>query len=106
MKIAFNTVLKNLAGEPLTEQVDDKPVEISLDKVAINALLAAFQDERALSGDDKLKRWLVAERISKEDLTKTEITIDELKLIKDLIGKAYAAAIVGPAYLLLGQPAG
>ena len=97
MKIDFNIVLRDMDGEIL---VAENGKEATLKGAAINALLGVFQDESTLSGEDKLKRWEIAVKVKESDLT-TEFTIEELVVIKKMIGKAYAPIIVGQAWKLL-----
>lgn len=97
MKIDFNTALRDMDGKVLVAE-DGK--EATLKGAAINALLGVFQDESTLSGEDKLKRWEIAVKVKGSDLT-TEFSIEELVVIKKMIGKAYAPMIVGQAWKLL-----
>lgn len=72
----------------------------TLRSIAIEALLAVFQDESSLTGDEKLKRWELAMKV-KRAVEPAEFTVEEVGLIKKLIGKAFAAMIVGQAWMML-----
>lgn len=74
---------------------------LTVGSCAVNALLAP--DERA-SGAEKMERWLLAERIHKGGVQ--EVTVEEVVLLKDRVGKCYHAVAVGPVYRLLESPAG
>ena len=75
---------------------------ITLKTVCVNSLMRQYEDEKNLNGEEKLKRGLLAERIYKAKKT-IDLTVDELKLLKDLIGKnpQYNPLFVMRAYELL-----
>jgi hypothetical protein len=93
MKINFTAELKTLGGEPLQPPT-------TLKEVAVNILLTLLDDERNLPGEEKAKRSLLATRIyaNPENI---DLTVEELALIKKLIGKAYTPLIVGQAWQML-----
>lgn len=97
MKIDFGRPLTALDGEPLT---DEKDGAVTLGSVAINALMAEFDEDRTKSGEVKLGRWLLAQRIHNADGPR-DLTPEEVADIKTRIGTGYGAAIVGPAYSIL-----
>ncbi len=96
MIIDFKPKLINvITGEPLT---DENKKELTLQSVTCNALFANIEDDKA-DGEEKLKRWELATRIIKNQ--KLELTVEEVTKIKEMIGKAYTAIVVGPAFQLL-----
>lgn len=96
MKRNFSAAIKNLDGKPLKE--GDK--EVTIGSIAVNALLTPYEDERNLSGDDKVKRFRLAQAIHGAD-DEIEVTAEQVTLLKTLIAKAYTPLIVGQAYDLL-----
>lgn len=110
MQVDFSTQMVDIEGEPMEESKlkadgspvmdGDKPVmlKLSVARVAKRVLLAGFDDEKGLSGEDKLARWTLAQRINKG--TKN-YHAEDIALVKRLIAKAYTAAVVGPAYAIL-----
>ena len=94
MKVNFKETFKDIEGN---EILDDGKAT-TLQTVAINALMATYTDEQNLSGEDKLKRWKMSQRIfgGEEDFS-----IEDVALLKKLIGKAYSTIIVGQAYEML-----
>lgn len=94
MKIAISKMLKGLDGKPLVNQGE----ELSLGGVMGSALLMVYTDE-TIGGDVKFKRHQIAQRLYGKK--SVELTIEDIALIKELIGKAYGPAVVGPAYILL-----
>lgn len=127
MKINFDEVLKNAEGEDdlklgitadellrkiaitLTEKgsitkegleeflKEQKPFQLKT--VAINALMSTFEDEKNLSGEDKLSRYVLSCKIRSGG--ECDLTVDEISIIKKLIGKAYGTLIVGQTWPML-----
>jgi hypothetical protein len=52
-----------------------------------------------LAGEDKFKRWQIAQKI--DEHLEAEISVEDVALIKRLIGKAFGPIVVGPAFQLL-----
>jgi len=99
MKIDFSSVIKDLDGDA----VKDGEKDATLGRVACAALLASYADEQNLPTEDKVKRFRLAEVTSKGG--EQEIKIDDVALIKKLIGKAFAPLIVARAYDIIEPPA-
>lgn len=75
----------------------------TLGAVCISALMGVYQDEQSLSGEDKFKRYKLAERINAGGIL--EVSAEDIALLKKLIGKNWSAAVVGPAYEALERDA-
>lgn len=89
MQKNFSVPFTDLDGGEVFEKDkngDDKKVMIST--LVVNALLGTYQDEQSVSGEDKLKRFCLAERINEGGLR--EYTTEELALIKNLSAKAFS----------------
>ena len=98
MKVDFDAMLKALDGNPIP--FDDKGQPTTLKDVCVAPLVNELGNDRESStGDDKFKRWQLAGRIAKGGVV--EISADEVKMLKERIGKGYGAVIVGPAWTLL-----
>ena len=91
MKINFSQTIKNIKGEEIKD--------LTLKSISVEALLATFDDERSLSGEEKAKRYLLATRIYAND--ELDLTVEEVAKIKQLIGKGYGALVVGQAWEML-----
>jgi len=104
MKRDFGTVLIGFDGQPIVDaSATNDPISVTLAQVARTALLAQYQDEQGLSGDEKYARYKLVCRIE-ADVRRgqpTELTPDELAKVRALIGKAFSAAGVGPAFTVL-----
>jgi len=86
-----------LDGEVLLN-VKNKPA--TMRGVIVDALLGTYQSEPNLSGEDKLKRFELAVRLKAED-NPVDLSIEELQLAKQLIGKGYAPLISGQVWQML-----
>ena len=95
MKINFGAPIKDIKGEPIVE--NEKAV--TLGSVSCQALLANYQDETSLSGKDKVERFTLAALCSNE--TEADINVEDVALLKKLIGKAYGPLVVGRAYEII-----
>jgi len=92
----FNQPILGMDNEPLK---DEKGTPILLENIAVNALLAATQDDRA-DGTEKAKRFTLAMKINNQT-EPVDVTAEELVKMKEMIGKVYTALVVGRAYDLL-----
>jgi len=97
MTVLLGKGLVTLDGEVI---LDQKNEPATVRGVAIEALFATFKDEENLSGEEKLKRWELASKI-KINPDPVELKVEEIALLKKLIGKAYGALIVGQAWKVL-----
>lgn len=99
MLIDFKKEILNLKNEPLKLPDGSK---LLLGGVCEEALMGNFPDESGLSGADKVKRFGLAIKISKEFLP-IEITIEEAAELKRLVAKAYGPLVVGRAWEALEE---
>ena len=81
---------------------DGKPTRLTLESVAENALLAKYQDEPNLSGEEQMRRFSLARKI--HDQTKDPaLTPEDLALIKKLVAKVYGPLVVGEVWTELDK---
>jgi len=108
MKVRLDHVLVDMEGEKLIERVKTKEVDndgepiiketiITLGKICANALMTP--PKQPDTGEEKVKKGKLAMRIW--GLDEAELSIDELKLLKDQIGIAYGPLVVTQAWDLL-----
>jgi len=100
MKIDFSQILKNIEGKELKEKKEDskEDIPIILSKICVEALMATLQDEKS-NGEEKLKRYNLAEKIHKAQ--ELEIATEDIVLLKKRVGDVYPTIIVGPAFRML-----
>jgi len=94
MKIDFSVPVKALSGDDIK---DGKGETFTLRDAAVVALDAVSDDDRKLDGKEKYRRGALASRIygAKEAIV---LDVDDLKLVKDLIGKIYGPRVVKEAW--------
>ncbi|GLQ96462.1 hypothetical protein [Dyella mobilis] len=91
MKRDFNAPL-TFAGKPIEE---NKAV-LTLGGVSVNALLVMPDNEPNLQAEEKFKRYKLAERLSAGGVQ--DLSVDELALVKRLVGNMYQPIIVGASF--------
>ena len=92
----FDAVIKGVDGTPVK---DEKGESVFLRNLAVNALYGTFEDERGISGEEKMKRGLLADKIFPGG--DVDVTPEEIVMIKKLIGKGFSTLVVTRAYQLL-----
>lgn len=102
MQVLLNSGLVDFEGEVMK---DAKGSPAVLRGVCIDALMAQFEDEKNLSGDEKLKRFDLALKVKKAE-DPADFTVEEVALLKKLIGKAYGPLVVGQTWKMLEGGAG
>jgi hypothetical protein len=95
----LNTVIKDLEGNPIKSGSRDLTMRAAI----ITAL--AFEEPDAqgrptLTGEARFKRWYIANSIQGA-FDEVEISIEDLNLVKELVGKAFFMAVVGPVWTML-----
>jgi len=94
MKVNISVELKSLDGQSLMK--GNKPMCIR--DICIEALLATFDDERNIPGEEKKRRYDIAKRIHENE---SEFSDNEIDLMKRSIAKAYGPLIVGQSWEIL-----
>lgn len=104
-KIDFTSQFYDMQGNPLG---DGPKKKLMLGSIAVNALTMNFPDEVNLSGEDKIKRFMLAMDIVKAtdgtaltDLGVLDLDDPKIQTIRSLIGKAYGTLLVGQAWDIL-----
>lgn len=93
MKKNLDTLFKNLDGTDCVNM--DKPVSIK--SIVIDTLLDVNIDgQQQATSEEKLKRYDLAMRC--KDGGDVDFTVEELSLLKSLVGKKWAPLIVGQFY--------
>ena len=100
MKINSTQILLTYSGQPMKDR-DGK--DATLRWACCEALTATFQDEKNLSGEDKIKRYVLAGRIFEND--NPDLTVKEVALVIELVAKAFSTPIAAPALMILDPAA-
>lgn len=96
MKIDLSTTILDLDKKP----IKDGEKDFTLATACCNALLTPEQGET--SGEEKVKRFRLAEKVY--DGGEQELSVDDVALLKKLIGKIYPPLVVGRAFEILDPP--
>jgi hypothetical protein len=97
MQVLLGRTFVDLEGKEINAEAG---TSATLRGIVVNALLASFEDEKQLSGEEKLRRWELAQSIQ-HATDPVEIKSEDITLIKKLVGKAYTTIIVGQAWQML-----
>lgn len=107
-QIDFSAVIKSLDGK--APVLSGMPPEngitgvLTLEEVCTNALLTNHADEVCVPGEEKYRRFKIAQAIALTPRgSKTAIKSEDVALIKTLIAKIYVPLVVGQAYDFLEQ---
>lgn len=99
----FRTFVKSFDGEPIKN--GDK--EIMIGELCVTAILANYDDEKGLDGNEKVLRFKLANKIfdAVHSLAgNVELEAEEISLIKKLVAKHYGPLVVGRVYECVDPP--
>ena len=99
MKIDFTKVLLNPNGKALQEiTVDENKVETKKDLTLLTVTQNSLLNGDKLTATQKYDRYKLMLKLEDPD---TDLSIEEVKTIKDAIGESYSIWIVGTAWDIL-----
>jgi phosphoglycolate phosphatase-like HAD superfamily hydrolase len=77
--------------------------DFTLCSAATAALVARFPDEQNMAGEEHQRRYELAARIysASRDGLMTEVTAEDVALVKKLLARMYAPLVVGQACIML-----
>ncbi len=96
MKINLSTVITDLSGEA----VKDGEKDLTLSTVCISALL--MPDQQDQPAKEKVERFHLAEKVHAAG--EQDLSVDDVALLKKLIGKLFPPLVVGRAFAVLDPP--
>lgn len=96
MKIDFSKEFKNLNNETLKSG----ETNVTLKSICTEALLNSSVEEK-ITGEEKAKRYNLALEIFASKQKIVEISIEDVAVIKKLVGDFYSPLVVGQAYKFL-----
>jgi hypothetical protein len=96
MKLNLNQEFKALNGEVIKSESGN----LTLKSICSEALLNTSPEDK-LSGEDKAKRYQLAHNIFNSKAANFEITVEEVALLKNLIGNLFTPLVVGQAFKFL-----
>jgi hypothetical protein len=108
MRKNFEVAITDFDGKPIFSEpevrgkegtVEKAAVTFTLKSAAIQALNVLHQDEQSLPAEKKFERYRIAMKIATGD--PVELNVDELALVKQLIGRVFTPIVVGRAWEIL-----
>jgi len=97
MLIKVNVPLKTLDGQVMKDaDAQGNAIDATLKMAIVNAILSPVQKE---TGIEKVKKYELAKKVYASD--EVDLNEDDIKLIKERVGEAFAPIIVGQVYELL-----
>jgi len=108
MNINVTQQLQDLDGTPMITgkqmcQMCGQPIgnneSLTVRVAAVKSLTAIFRDEQELPGEEKVKRFHLALKITDED--EPDLKADDIVLIKKVVGKMYGPVVVGRMWTIL-----
>jgi len=104
MKIDFTAPILDSKGQPIPiADAKGEPTEeiTTLRTLAEQALLSQFPDEKDLATLEKVKRYKLFNKLNGAT---TDLTAEEIVLLKLVIGKAFTPLAVGRAFDIIEPP--
>ncbi len=98
-----NTKFVNSQDTPNEPPFHKRKTPVSIRKCCVDSLLATTDKDGNLNGEEKIKRFRLAERIQEND--SVELNAEEITLLKQRISTIYGIVVVGKAYELLDPKA-
>ena len=108
MNINVTQQLQDLDGTPMTTgkqlcqmcgQVVGENEPLTVRVTAVKSLTAIFRDEQELPGEEKVKRFHLALKVTDED--EPDLKAEDIVLIKKMVGKMYGPVVVGRMWAIL-----
>ena len=104
MLFDFSKVIVNLDGvnieNPCLEETDEKRKLWTVHQACISAVLMPTPKKQE-TGDVKFKAYELATKIKACDPSVVDLSVDELKIVKDAVGRPYGAVVVGFIWKIL-----
>jgi hypothetical protein len=98
MNVKVTQTINSLSGKPIMDKTDEGDVPATLRSVIISALMLNTNEK--IIGEEKLRRWLLAQRIY-QAVECVDLTVEEIVLIKQVVGSIFGPSVVGPVFTLL-----
>jgi len=96
MKYDLSVKIVDIKGQP----IKDSKIELTVKDICVQSLLANFESEK-IDGVEKYKRFKLSQRLENNKNKVIGLNVEEVSLIKKLLGMAYTTLIVGQVYDIL-----
>jgi len=95
MQVDFSAPILDLNGQPLVD--DNGPVNLGV--ICLQALLANHDEDRNLSGLEKVRRFNLATEIHANKIV--NVSAEDIALLKQLVARSFIVLVTGRAWALL-----
>lgn len=103
MQLQTTQTLSDLDGNVIrNDPSPDSPV-VTVRTILVNSLLMPRQEDATLTGEEKLKRFTLAQKIHDNDVI--DISAEEVIKLKTLVCQTYSTLLYSRVALLLDPPA-
>jgi hypothetical protein len=100
MKVDFSSPINGLDNKPVKEaNGSGGSMEITMSSICCSVLLTQDTEEAAATGEEKVKRFKIAEKVYSGG--EQDLSAEDIVLLKRLIGKFYGPLVVARAYDIL-----
>lgn len=97
MKVKLNHILSDLDGNSLR----DERGELTVGKVAIQALIGQHRNDENMSADKKVALYELMCKVKSEP--DNDFTVEEIAALKERIGLLFTPIVVGQCFKVLDQ---
>lgn len=94
-----NVNFVNSQETPEEQPFHKRKVPMTIRKCCVDSLLASTDNDRGISGEEKIKRFKLAESIQDND--SVELDSEDVTLLKKRIALIFGVIVVGKAYEVL-----
>lgn len=101
MKLNVTQVLKQRDGTPMKDVIDGNAIDAILRVAIINALEFSLEQDKNEQPIKKYERSKLADRVYEND--EVELSIEDVALIKDRVGKVFGSYVVKVVWDLLEE---
>lgn len=90
-KVNLDTLIRDLSGDPISD--------LTAKKIMVDALLVTLEEDARLTGEQKIKNFTLAQRVSCGG--EVELIAEDIALIKSRVARAFNTLVTGRVWELL-----
>lgn len=99
IQVNVDTEILDMFGNSIPMSDKEDAPKLQVKHAFINSLMGNYEDERQLSGEDKVKRFKIAEKVAAGGDVK--LIAEEAAELKKVLPKMFNPLVVGRCYALL-----
>ncbi|MGU3661122.1 hypothetical protein [Methylobacterium fujisawaense] len=89
----------SIVDQPILDLDGTAHPELTIGKAIVAALINVYPDEQSVSGEEKMRRFVLAQRIALG--TDIDLTAEDTALAKKMVAKCYGTLVVGRVWAVL-----